>query len=206
VPVSAIKYYTREGMLPAGERTSPNQVAYSDEHVRRLRLIRAMLEVGGMSVAGAREVLAVVDMPGAGVNEMFGRAQEALGRPVERRSADSSSVEDRQLAEREVDELLKRHGWHDESLSRAQDQSSAGLAQVVAAYRALGQNELLTLLDSYADAAARLAAAELDVIAALPTTDSKVEGVVLGTVLGDAAMAALRRIAQKDTSQRLLEG
>ncbi len=206
MPVSAIKYYTREGMLPAGERTSPNQVAYSDAHVRRLRLIRAMLEVGGMSVAGAREVLAVVDTPGADVNEMFGLAQAALGRTVERRGAESSSTEDRQFAEHEVDELLKRHGWHDESLSREQDQSAAGLAQVVAAYRALGQNELLTLLDSYAEAAARLAAAELDVIAALPTTDSKVEGVVLGTVLGDAAMAALRRIAQKDTSQRLIEG
>ena len=35
VPVPTIKYYLREGLLPAGELTSPNQAHYDDRHVQR---------------------------------------------------------------------------------------------------------------------------------------------------------------------------
>ena len=51
VPVPTIKYYVREGLLPAGQLTSPNQASYDDAHERRLRLIRALLDVGGLKVA-----------------------------------------------------------------------------------------------------------------------------------------------------------
>src|SRR6478752_6940457 len=53
VPVATIKFYQRERLLPAGERTHPNQSVYGDEHLRRIRLIRALIEVGGLSVAAA---------------------------------------------------------------------------------------------------------------------------------------------------------
>ncbi|RAC11977.1 MerR family transcriptional regulator, partial [Burkholderia multivorans] len=43
VPVATIKYYLREGLLPAGERTSATQAVYTDAHVNRLALIRALL-------------------------------------------------------------------------------------------------------------------------------------------------------------------
>ena len=42
VPVPTIKYYVREGLLPPGELTSPNQAQYDASHLRRLRLIRAL--------------------------------------------------------------------------------------------------------------------------------------------------------------------
>ncbi|MFE9562567.1 MerR family transcriptional regulator [Streptomyces sp. NPDC006487] len=63
VSVATVKYYTREGLLPSGERTSPNQVSDSASHAHRLRLIRAMPEVGGLSIAAVREVLGEVDSP-----------------------------------------------------------------------------------------------------------------------------------------------
>ena len=43
VPVPTIKYYQREGLLPAGERTSPNQVRYDERHARRQRRLREAL-------------------------------------------------------------------------------------------------------------------------------------------------------------------
>lgn len=52
-----IKYYLREGLLAAGELTSPNQAHYGPGHERRLRLIRALLDVGGLSLAAIGEVL-----------------------------------------------------------------------------------------------------------------------------------------------------
>ena len=51
LPVATVKYYQREGLLPEGVRSAPNQVQYGDAHVRRVRLIRALLETGGLSVA-----------------------------------------------------------------------------------------------------------------------------------------------------------
>jgi hypothetical protein len=47
--VPTIKYYVREGLLPPGQLASPNQTQYDNSHLRRLRLIRALTEVGGLS-------------------------------------------------------------------------------------------------------------------------------------------------------------
>ena len=61
--IPTIKYYVREEILPPGTATGRNQAEYSEDHVRRLRLIRALIDVGGLSVAAARQVLATVDPP-----------------------------------------------------------------------------------------------------------------------------------------------
>ncbi|MGW6477234.1 MerR family transcriptional regulator [Streptomyces sp. NPDC055059] len=198
VPVPTIKYYSREGLLPAGERTSPNQVAYDDSHVRRLKLIRAMLEVGGLSIAAARDVLSEVDSPTRTVHGMLGVAQSAVTRAAVERGTD----EDRERAEGEVRELVLRHGW----AAKPENPGWQALVQIVLTYRDLDRGDLLTLLDKYAAAAGELAVAELGALADVPSADGKVEGVVLGTVLGDAAMAALRRIAQEDASGRIRSG
>ncbi|ANP48282.1 DNA-binding transcriptional MerR regulator [Streptomyces griseochromogenes] len=195
VPVPTIKYYTREGLLPPGERTSPNQVSYADSHVRRLKLIRAMLEVGGMSVATVGEVLAQVDAPKRTVHGMLGIAQSA----VSRTAVERGTAEDLERAERDAAVLVGRHGW----AVKPENPGWAALVQLIVTYRDLDRDDLLALLDEYAAAAGRLAEAELATVARVPTVDGKVEGVVLGTVLGDAAMSALRRIAQEDASSRL---
>lgn len=57
VPVGTIKFYLREQLLPPGERTSPNQARYTEAHVRRLKLVRALIETGGCSVAEVRRVV-----------------------------------------------------------------------------------------------------------------------------------------------------
>ncbi len=55
VPVATIKFYLREGLLPDGERTSAHPGPVRREHVARLRLIRALLGPGGLTVAKARD-------------------------------------------------------------------------------------------------------------------------------------------------------
>lgn len=47
-----------------------------------------------------------------------------------------------------------------------------------------------------------MAEIDLDLVAGLPTTESIVEGAVVGTVLGDALFVALRRLAQQSASRR----
>jgi DNA-binding transcriptional MerR regulator len=196
VPVPTIKYYLREGLLPAGRRTSPNQVQYADSHVRRLKLIRAMLEVGGLSVAATRDVLSAVDTPGSTVHAMLGAAQAAVTGPVP-----ASDDETGEGAEREVAELVRRRGWQ----VKPTNPGWGSLTRIVRTFRDLDQADLLELLNRYAAAAEELAGAELAVVADRKDADSKVEGAILGTVLGDSAMAALRRLAQEDISRRTVD-
>src|SRR5260370_33337848 len=77
VPVPTIKYYVREGLLPPGELTSPNQAQYDEFHLRRLRLIRALAEVGGLSIAAVRDLLAAAESPATSLHDALGKAQYA---------------------------------------------------------------------------------------------------------------------------------
>lgn len=195
VPVATIKYYAREGLLPPGVRISPNQVRYDDTHVHRLKLIRAMLDVGGMSVTAVGQVLARMDAPDRTVRGMLGGAARPA---VSRTAAERGTPQDRERARADAAELVRRQGWRVEP----ENPGWVALVQLILTYRDLEREDLLALLDEYASAAGRLAGAELATVARVPTADGKVEAMVLGTVLGDAAMAALRRIAQEDASSR----
>lgn len=85
VSAASIKWYAREGLLAAGERTGYNQTEYGEEHLARLHLIRSLIEVGGLSVAAARAVLAAADDPDHRFGDTLGIAQASLPRPPPRR-------------------------------------------------------------------------------------------------------------------------
>lgn len=53
----AIRFYIREGMLPEPEKPRRNVAYYSEEHVRRLLLIRQLKEDREMSLARIKHVL-----------------------------------------------------------------------------------------------------------------------------------------------------
>ena len=110
VSVASIKYYLREGLLPPGERTGPNQAAYDENHVRRLRMVRALIDVGGLSVAATRSVLAAVDDPEVPLYEALGRAQATV-MPGHAHDADPDD-EARAGAEQAMADLVAERGWH----------------------------------------------------------------------------------------------
>ncbi|OUD80817.1 MerR family regulatory protein [Clavibacter michiganensis subsp. michiganensis] len=84
VPPATVKYYVREGLLPAGTRVRDNRTDYDDEHARRIRLIRALIDVGRLPVARAREVLAVLDDDDRRVQDVFA-SRRTPSRPARRR-------------------------------------------------------------------------------------------------------------------------
>lgn len=53
VGAPTIRYYIREGPVSAGTLTSPNQASYDETHLRALRLVRALIDVGGLSIEDA---------------------------------------------------------------------------------------------------------------------------------------------------------
>ena len=191
LPVATVKYYLREGLLPAGEPTAATQAQYGETHVERLLLIRALLGPGGLSIPAARAVLDVVDDPTTSIHEALGAAHYAL--PSSSRADPPREQLDRARGH------LHRWGWKT-------DDASPSLAVLAAALHALRTAHFATpddLLDRYADAASTLA--EQDV-ASVPTGSAAeaVRFVVIGTVLLEPVLLALRRLAQENVSARRL--
>ncbi|MEV0952109.1 MerR family transcriptional regulator [Promicromonospora sp. NPDC050249] len=195
VPAPTIRYYLREGLLPPGRLTSPNQAAYDDSHVRRLRLVRALLEVGGLSVEGAKGVISAMEAKSGNEFGVLGQVQYGLS------AGRSPSVADLPPAALEqVDDLIARRGWR----VRDHNPARASLASALVRLQEVGRDELLAALDSYADAAESLARREVDELLALDGDEVRAEAVVAATVLGDAVLSALRRLAQESAvAQRL---
>ena len=158
VSVASIKYYLREGLLPPGELTSPNQAHYDEEHLRRLRLVRALLDVGGLTVE------------------------------------DDASVR----AEKVVADLVARRGW------RVTENNAGRRAaiDVLATLDRLGGDQVVGLLDVYAEAMEAVGDREVAAVVDRDEREGSVERVVVGVVLGGALIAALRGMAEESASAR----
>lgn len=192
VPVATIKYYLREGLLPPGERTSPNQARYGDGHVRRLKLVRALLDVGGLSIASVRDVLDAIDS-GVHTHDTLGIAQRRI--PLPTAQADD---ETRGWATAVVARIAAERGWKVTPGSPVVE----SLIGTLCTFASLGRTELVDRISDYADLAERTAEVDLDSVRGMSTMESVVEGAVVGTVIGDAMLMTLRRLAQQQVSAR----
>jgi DNA-binding transcriptional MerR regulator len=193
--VPTIKYYLREGLLPAGELSSPNQADYSESHLRRLSLIRSLVDVGGLPLAKVREVLAAADAPDLTARKILFTTQESISTQPETRQGEGWAE-----AERNVAELLERRGWEVKPDSRAWH----AVVAVLVSARELGHDTWTTQLDTYVEACEQIAKTDLDYVFSIKERDTMLEGVVIGTVLGDTLITALRRLAHQNESQRRL--
>ncbi len=192
VPVATVKYYLREGLLAPGERTGVNQAEYGDGHVRRLRLIRALVEIGNVRLQDVGAILTAVDDDTLAVHDLLGKVQYALAGAPER------DVPAWQEVRSEVDDYLDRLGWR----IRPDAPTRNRLADAILALRSVvGQVPIDTLLAGHAEHARALAR---DEIAWLPTEDAPraelAQAVVVGVSLYGEASAALRLLAQEDAS------
>ncbi len=183
VPVATIKYYQRERLLPAGQNATPNQADYGATHLDRLRLIRTLLEVGGLSVAATRRVLEALDSD-ATLPEVFEVAQHVVSAEVDPNLLDPASLA-------RIDSVMA--GWH----VSPENPGRLAAARVAQSFEAVSQADARGWFGRYAEAALIIAEADLDEIDARPDREAKTETVVVGTVLGDVLISGLRRAAQE---------
>lgn len=202
LPPATVKWYLRIGLVPRGEATARNQARYGPRHVHRLRLVRALLEIGGLSVADARRVLAALDDPACPLAAVVAVAHTALsGRPG------GAAPRGRDSASDLVDDYLTTRGWAAVAAQGPRDRLADVLATMAALRQAEGgaaatppasrAQEVAALLDPYADAADTLAAAEIAGLGGGLPREAAVERAVLGTVLMERAFTALRHLAQE---------
>ncbi|MFC7220935.1 MerR family transcriptional regulator [Streptomyces polyrhachis] len=198
VSTATVKYYLREGLLPPGRRVSATQAEYDEEHLRRLRLVRALIQVGRVPVATAREVLAAVDDDSLDPTTRLGAAVWTLPHGPE----PDGGAPETPPARREVDALLGRLGW---SFAVAMGELSPAYRMLVGAVAGLvrlGYPHDVEHLLPYARAAGQLAGPEVDMVASRATPGEQVEAAVALTVLFEPVLLALRRLAEAEESAR----
>jgi DNA-binding transcriptional MerR regulator len=197
VSVATIKYYLREGLLQPGTRTGPNQADYGDEHLHRLRFIRALADVASLPIATIRNVVEAIEDPALPMHEVLGVAHGALGPEL-----DVVMSEELASAREDVDRFLNDLGWlvGDDSPARLE------LARALATLRRLGWNVDAHVFDRYARLADRLASWELKQTPANSDREETVEAVVVGTVVFESVLVALRRLAQENHSATRFAG
>ncbi|MFE3856793.1 MerR family transcriptional regulator [Streptomyces griseorubiginosus] len=206
VSVATIKYYRREGLLPEGRALNPTTVEYDEEHVRRLRLIRSLIQLGGLSVARAREVLEAVEQP-LDAFETLAVVHHALPVPSaeavgegEGGGGDGNAGEEvaAGAAAERVEALIASMGWQ---ISDASPHRPA-LAESLAALSRLGADYAADDLVPYARLATSTADLDFAQLEGIEDQVTLAERAVVLSVLFEPVVRLLRRLAQEDANHR----
>lgn len=198
LPTATIKYYLREGLLPAGRRVGATTAEYDEGHLRRLRLVRALIQVGGLPVAKVREVLGHVDDESLGRTIRLGAALWALPQGPEPDEEDEAAAS----ARLEVDRLLELVGWSTARELGALSPVHRSLVVAVATLIRLGHPWDAELMAPYAELMHQAAVRDLDFVETHPSETEKVETSVAAAVLFQPVLKALHRLAQEEESAR----
>lgn len=197
--IPTIKYYIREGLLPAGRRTAANQAEYDDTHVERIALIRALREVADLPIATIRETLDAIEHPDRGASDRhLGLALGALSEPLEVPADDADAYA---VAADTVDSTLRARGW---SVAPGSTARAELIRAIVAINRHFPGGVTAEGLDFYAQLAETVAEHEIPQRwEAVGSPADALRYAVLGTVLYEPVILALRRLAHAERSQRL---
>ncbi|MEU9067665.1 MerR family transcriptional regulator [Streptomyces sp. NPDC048306] len=198
VSTATIKYYLREGLLPPGRQLNATTAEYDESHLRRLRLVRALIQVGRVPVATAREVLGHVDDESLGRTIRLGAALWALPQDAEPDEADPAVA----AARTEVDRLLELLGWETSQELAPLSPVHRSLVVAVATLRRLGHPWNAELMAPYGELMMEVARRELDFMESHASEAEQVEMAVASAVLFQPVLRALHRLAQEEESAR----
>ncbi len=187
VPVHTLKYYLREGLLMPGDALSRTRADYGDQHVERVRLVRALVEHGGVGIAGVRAILAAITAPPPSRHDLLGVAHCALPSAAEGVPVTT-----------EVEALVAGLGWSVGS----QTPAMSALTSAIGAARDAGVLLDPATLRDYARAMAGVAEVDVGVAGSASSPAEAMRQVVLGTVMVDPVLVSLRRVAQEAVSAR----
>ena len=198
VSTATIKYYLREGLLTPGRQINTTTAEYDEEHLRRLRLIRAMIQVGRMPVATVREVLGHVDDDSLPRAMRLGAAVWAMPQ-VPEPDAEDEFVRGARVS---MEELLRTLGWSNAQALTTISPSFRSLVVATAALRRLGYDWDPETLVPYARLMHQVAELDMEFMESHVSEAEKAEVAVLGVVLVEPMLRALHRLAQEEESTR----
>lgn len=181
VSVPTIKFYLRSGLLHAGERTGPNQMRYDESHVRRLRVIRALIDHGGLSVAAVAELVG-------------GPGERTVPRVLDTIAQRTSTVDATGAARARWRDRLDAVLAQDDRRIDEDNPAAEEIVDVLVGMEVAGHAPDDALLAAYLRAGETVAAAEADRVRGAGQTRECAERLVVSIVLGAAALVAARRL------------
>ena len=185
VSVATVKYYIREGMLAAGDPTGPRRATYDDSHVQRIGLIKALTGPAGLSLSQAKAILQIIDEPKSSLIDRLAAATSVL--------ADAAGA-DLDTDNRSYPRAEQAVGWLGEPY-RAEPPAAALLESALHAVETAGFQLDPNQFAVYGEHMLAIAASE---IANIPTDPVEaVQYAVLGTVLFEPVLTAIRRLGQQ---------
>ena len=191
VSLSTIKYYIREGLLAPGERTCRNQATYHGRHLERLSLIRALREQAGLPVeAIARALRAADEAQTRAQSDFVVAAIDAIERPSG--IAVAQTTAEYRHALKQLLELAATLEWTVRTTDNSLQDAARALTVALRVFPKASAQELLV----YGHAVQAIARQEVpDTWAPTATPDSALRYAVLGTVVIEPLILALRRMA-----------
>jgi DNA-binding transcriptional MerR regulator len=212
VAVGTIKFYLREGLLQPGEATAKTQALYNVEHLRRLRIVRVLSEVGGLSIAQIRSVTEVLSDDATNPGDVSRVVSYALAAASRASAAGRGKgphgvpSEDLGEARAATDAFVDAIGLVVDAESPAREQ----LAEAFGALQALGMDVHPVVFTEHARHAYELARFEIGSLNTRYAEGDReaehgaVDEMVVGTVVFGAAFMALRAMAHEHEARRLL--
>jgi DNA-binding transcriptional MerR regulator len=137
---ASIKFYLREGLLPAGRTVHATRAEYSLQHVSRLELIQALRRVVGLNIAQIGNLLKLAD-DGVPRLELLAAVQRTVLR------LDEMGTDHGDMRTPEGDAVVHFRNWPDVP-SDARNALNAHLARM----EGLGVPVAAELLDAYSQA------------------------------------------------------
>jgi DNA-binding transcriptional MerR regulator len=184
ISAASIKFYLREGLLPAGESVHATRARYSARHVSRLRVIHALRAVVGLSIEQIRPLMKLAD-DGAPRLEILAAVQRTvLGlTAVNKKTGD--------VRTRAGDAVVRLRNWPD-----APSDARTALDAHVALMESLGVPVTTELLDAYSKALDAIADRDINATAAPEDTNELILTAAVGMHLHSQLVLKLLALAQ----------
>ncbi|MET3933154.1 MerR family transcriptional regulator [Arthrobacter sp. OAP107] len=193
VSPASIKFYLREGLLPAGRSVHATRAEYSEKHVSRLELIQALRRVVGLNLAQIRSLLRMAD-GGVPRLELLAAVQcTVLG-------LDEVSTAQGDLHTPGGDAVVRSRNWPDVP-SDARNSLNAHLARM----ESLGVRVPGDLLDAYSRAVDAIAAVDISATTAPDDVNELIMTAAVGMHLHGQLVLKLLALAQASHAIRRYE-
>jgi DNA-binding transcriptional MerR regulator len=194
VPPATVKYYLREGLLAPGEVTGPRRAEYDEAHLRRLRVLRLLREVGGVPVSSLRQLTDALDDPDLPVHDAMTLIADVVAAGPEPGAQDEPSLA-------MVDTVFRDMGWNGirpESVDRVR---LAALVSLLNRPGPLGAN--VEILRYYAGVADQMARREVAMVDHSRERSELLEDMLTGSVVYGQVFALLRQLGHEHHHRRL---
>jgi DNA-binding transcriptional MerR regulator len=193
VSPASIKFYLREGLLPAGRSVHPTRAEYSEQHVSRLELIQALRQVVGLPIAKISSLLRMAD-GGVPRLELLAAVQRTV------LGLDEVGTEHGDVRTPAGDAVVRLRNWPDVA-SDARNSLNTHLARM----DSLGIFVPVELLDAYSQALDRIAAVDISATTEPDDINKLVMTAAVGMHLHSQLVLKLLALAQASHAIRRYE-